>query len=131
MKKQLFTAAILSTLMLAGPVLADDSTSTKTETTYTPASNGGYESKYTIEHTDANGTTVTHQADKKVDIDSKGNKETKVDIKNTTDPKGLMNKSTTEIQNKAVEKDGKSEYSHKKTVDGDVVEKTDQEKQAQ
>jgi len=131
MKKQLLAAAILSTLMLGGPVLADDSVSTKSESTYTPSSNGGYESKDTIEHTDANGTTIDRKAEKKVDVDSKGNKETIVNIKTTTDPKGLMNKSSTEIENKAVEKDGKSEYSHKKTVNGDVVEKSDQEQQQQ
>jgi len=129
MKKQLFTTAILTTLMLAGPVLAADSVTTKSESTYTPSSNGGYESKDTVEHTDANGTTTSRKAEEKVDVDSKGNKETKVDIKSTTDPKGLMNKSTTEIENTAVEKNGKTEYTHKKTVDGDVVEKTDQEKQ--
>lgn len=131
MKKQLLAAAALSALMLSAPVLADDSVSTKSESTYSPASNGGYESKDSVEHTNADGTTTTRKSDEKVDIDSKGNKETKVNIQSTTDPKGLFNKSSTEIENKAVQKDGKTEYSHKKTVDGTTVEESDEQKKQQ
>ncbi len=45
-------------------------------------------------------------------------------MKETTDPKGLFNKQTTEVKNKAVEKDGKTEYTHEKTVNGKTVDET-------
>ncbi len=59
-----------------------------------------------------------------MDVDSNGNKTTKVDIKDTTDPKGLFNKQTTQIKNTAAEKNGKSEYTHEKIVNGTTVDET-------
>jgi hypothetical protein len=125
MKNKLFALAALSSLLVTLPAMAETTTDSKSETKIESTSNGGYTVKDKAEKTDPNGTVTTEESTKDVDVDSKGNKTTKVDIKNTSDPKGLFNKQTTEIKNKSVDKDGKSEYSHKKTVNGTDVEDMD------
>lgn len=127
--KKLYALTALSALLAAGPALADDSVSNNATSTYKPTSNGGYEAKDSVEHTDANGTTTNSSIKKTVDVDSHGNTTTTVDTKKSTDPKGLMNKTTTETHDKSTVKDGKTEYTHKKTVDGKTVEQTDEKQQ--
>ncbi|MDP9128057.1 MAG: hypothetical protein M3N08_07355 [Pseudomonadota bacterium] len=124
--KKLYALTALSALLASSPVLADDAVSNQTKSTYQPLANGGFEAKDSVEHTNANGTSTAETVDKKVSIDKNGNKETTVDVKASTDPKGLMNKTTTEVHDKAIEKDGKEEYKHKKTVNGKTVEETDE-----
>lgn len=131
MRKTLLAAAALSAVLVAGPSFAATSTDASTETSYDAKDNGGYTAKEKTEHTDASGTTVKHTATKKVDVDSKGNKETTVDVKSSTDPKGLMNKTSVETKNKAVEKDGSATYMHKKIVNGKTVEENTEEQQSQ
>lgn len=121
MRKTIFAFAALAAFMIVTPSFAA-STDNSTETSFDAKDNGGYVAKEKAESTDANGTTVKHNTTKKVDVDNKGNKETTVDIKSSNDPKGLFNKTSTEVKNKAVEKDGKTEYSHKKIVNGKTVE---------
>lgn len=126
--RKLFALAALSAFLIATPSFAATTTTdSSSDTSYDAKDNGGYVAKEKSETTDANGTTIKHATTKKVDLDSNGNKTTKVNIKSSTDPKGLMNKSTTETTNKAVEKDGKSEYTHKKTVNGKTVEENSEE----
>jgi len=123
MKKILLSFAA-PTMLLATLALADNSAS------YDTNSAGDSNVKEHSESTDANGTTRTQDVTKKVDVDSNGSRTTKVDVKDSTDPKGLFNKKTTEIKNKAVQKNGKTEYSHKKSVNGTTVEETDQKTEA-
>ena len=128
MRKSVYALAALSAVLLASPAFAATTTTDqKSDTSYQQKDDGSYTAKEKTESTDAAGTTVEHTATKKVDVDSNGNKTTSVDIKNSTDPKGLMNKTSTEVKNKAVEKDGESKYTHKKIVNGKTVEdKTDE-----
>jgi hypothetical protein len=49
----------------------------------------------TSRSTDANGTTYEQQNSTDVEIDAAGRRKTIVRTKSTTDPKGLMNKTTT------------------------------------
>ncbi|MDX2027393.1 MAG: hypothetical protein SFW62_02010 [Alphaproteobacteria bacterium] len=128
MKKQFLASVALAALLIAGPALAAD-TSAKSESSVRTHSDGGYEAKDKMENTDSSGTNIEKETTKKVDVDSEGNKKTTVHIKSKKDPKGLFNKSTTEIKNKAVEKDGKTEYSHTKKVDGKTVEQNNQMQQ--
>jgi hypothetical protein len=55
------------------------------------------DSKYenTSSSTDAKGTKTTSQSSSEVGTDAQGNKHSVIKTKTTTDPKGLMNKSTT------------------------------------
>ena len=55
------------------------------------------ESKYenTSSSTDASGTQTTRQTSSEVGTDAQGNKHSVIKTKVTSDPKGLMNKSTT------------------------------------
>ena len=124
MKPTLLTAVAL-TALIAAPAHAADTPESKSQQNYQATDNGGFKASDQSEATDASGTTVTHETTKKVDVDSRGNTTTTVDIKKSEDPKGLFNKSTTEVENKAVQKDGKAEYIHKKIVNGKTVEKTD------
>jgi hypothetical protein len=123
MKAVYYTVAALTILLANNPSFGDNP-SAAVNSNYEAKDNGGSVTKEKKVSVDAAGTTTTEESTKKVDVDSNGNKTTKVDIKNTTDPKGLFNKQTTEVKNKAVEKDGKSEYTHEKTVNGTTVEQT-------
>ena len=123
MKTVYYTVAALTILLANNPSFGDN-TSATTHTDYQSTDNGGSSMKEKSVSTDAAGTTTTQETTKKVDVDSNGNKTTKVDIKDTTDPKGLFNKQTTEVKNKAVEKDGKTEYTHQKIVNGTTVDET-------
>lgn len=121
MQKKLFALALLSATLATGQAYAADP-SAKTETSYQSKDNGGFVAKDKSQSTDESGTTMTRETTKKVDVDADGNKEVKVESKTVTDPKGLFNKTSTEVENKAVEKDGVTEHSHVKKVDGKTVE---------
>lgn len=55
------------------------------------------ENKYenTSSSTDSKGTETTRQSSSEIGTDAQGNKHSVIKTKITTDPKGLMNKSTT------------------------------------
>jgi hypothetical protein len=121
MRSTLLTATALSFVLLTGAAAAS-TPEVKTETNYEAKDNGGYTAKEKAESTDANGTTTERVTSKKVDVDSNGNKETTVETKSSTDPKGMFNKTSTEVKNKKVEKEDESKYSHKKIINGKTVE---------
>ena len=122
--KPLLTLTALIAVSAAMPALAED-TSAQSETSIKSMSNGGMKAEEKTESTDANGTVSNSKTTKNVDVDSNGDKKTTVDIQDSKDPKGLFNKSTTKVHNEAVEKNGKTEYTHKKTVNGKTVEESD------
>ena len=124
-KQQLFALAALTTMALASSVAAEDMPSAKNQSTYEATDNGGYEKTDQTSQTDSNGTTVTHTATKKVDVDNQGNAKTTVNIKDKKNPKGIFNKSSTiETKNTSTSKDGKVETSHETKVNGDTVQKS-------
>lgn len=124
MKTQ-FACLAVALLLIAAPAHAED-TSYKSETSVKTHDDGGYEAKEKVTNKDDAGTVRKRETKKTVDADSDGNKETTVRIKSSNDPKGLFNKTTTEVENKAVEKNGKTEYSHTKKIDGKTVEETNE-----
>lgn len=113
--------ALTAALMLAAPAFAADVSAT-TKTEYKQGDNGSYESKKVMEKEQSNGTAVKDQTSVSVDKDEDGNVEKKIERKTTTDPKGLMNKTTTKTTETVKDTADKKEYSHKKEVDGDTVE---------
>ena len=84
------TFASLATLSFA--VLAVSACSMTPRSEIATKAPGTYES--TTKHTDANGTSSTVKKTTVVREDAYGNKTGTVQTKTTTDPKGLMNKST-------------------------------------
>jgi len=73
------------------------------KTTYKDKSNGGYKKTTTKAHVDHAGTDTKTENSTDVDVDSNG-KTTEVDkTTNTTDPKGLMNKTSTTTKVKKVD----------------------------
>ena len=121
MTKHLIALAAL--VLLCTPLMAsaNEKSSAKTESTYN-ADDDSYTVKDKTETTDISGTTMKREATKKVTVDEKGNRATKVEVKTTKDPKGLFNKTTTEVENEAKETDGETTISRKKKVDGEIVE---------
>lgn len=114
--------ALAATLILTAPAAfaADVSASTKTE--YKQDEDGGYESKKTVEKKDTEGTKTKQQMAVSVEQDDDGNYKKTVEHQTTVDPEGLMNKSTTKTTETTTADDGKTEYKHKKVVDGETVE---------
>ena len=86
MKKNMVTIITLSALALSLNACMDIQNAMDTP-----------ESKYenTSSSTDANGTQTTRQSSSEVGTDAQGNKHSVIKTKTTTDPKGLLNKSTT------------------------------------
>lgn len=118
-KQTLF--AIAAALMLSAPAFAADVSAT-TKTEYKQGDNGSYESKKTAESEDRDGTVVKEQNAVSVDKDKDGNYKKTIEHKTTTDPKGLMNKTTTKTKDTITSDEDKNEVTHKKVVDGDTVE---------
>ena len=88
-----------------------DTESASSQTKVERDSNGDYERNTTAESTDAAGTTTEDNTKVKVKQDSKGNYKKTVESDSSTDPKGLMNKTTTKTTD-TVEKnaDGSTKY---------------------
>ena len=71
------------------------------ERTALDAPPGNYEK--TTSSTDANGTTTKTQNSTDVSVDKNGNKTAVIKSKTTKDPKGLMNKTTTNESEQVIE----------------------------
>jgi len=122
MTKSLLLFTALATVALAVPAFAADESGSSTVTTKSD-SDGNFTKKTNAEHTDAAGTTTKSSTDVKVKTDSNGNVKKTVESDSSTDPKGLMNK-TTSSSKTTVEKnaDGTGSYAHKEKVNGTTVE---------
>ena len=113
----------VAAVVFAAPGYAADKETYKSETKIEKDSKGNYESKANVSKTDMEGTTT--KAEKKVDInvDSDGETKKTVTTEESTDPKGLMNKTTTKTKDtEKTHSDGTAETTHKKTVNGKTVE---------
>jgi hypothetical protein len=123
MKKSILLASVAA-FALTAPAFAAEKETYKSETKIEKDAKGNYDAKNTVSKTDAAGTTTTSEKKVDVDVDSNGNVEKVVKTKETTDPKGLMNKTSTTTTSTETHKDGQVETSHKKVVDGKTVEDT-------
>lgn len=123
MNKMVVLLASAASVAFVAPVFAADKETFKSETKIEKDSKGNYNSKSSTSTTDAAGTTSSMEKKVSVDVDSDGSREKTVKTEETTDPKGLMNKTTTKIKDtEKTDKNGNVETSHKKTVNGKTVE---------
>lgn len=98
-------------------------TKTTEDETASSDAKGNLKDSYTKDSVDSAGTAHQRKADVQVKVHSDGTSKATVTDKSVTDPKGLLNKHTTEVETTAEEKkDGSVVESTKKTVDGKVVE---------
>ncbi len=126
MKNKLILSAFAAvTLVISSPAFSADKETYKSSTMVEKDTDGNYEKKVSEKATDAAGTTTAKEVKAKVDVDNNGDKESTVTTKSSTDPKGLMNKTTVKTEDKVKMKDGKTEAEHKKTVNGKTVEDTE------
>jgi len=61
------------------------------------------EYKHSQSNTDSRGNVIEHKRSTKVSVDKNGHKKAVVTTKNTKDPKGLMNKTTTSETKEIIE----------------------------
>jgi hypothetical protein len=90
---------------------------------------GDLDSKSVTKSSTANATDEAVM-EKKVRVDSKGNRMSKITHRKSHDPKGLMNKTTTETTDVSqTQASGAVKSTHETTVDGRVTEQTEQSDQ--
>jgi hypothetical protein len=98
--KNTLAMAIATVLTVAGTAYSEESATNKSSLEM--KDNGGYEANRASTHVNANGTAHTMKKNVDVDVDGKGNVTATTNTKQTVDPKGLMNKQTTETKTKVV-----------------------------
>ncbi len=106
--------------LVAAPVWADD-VEVESKSSIEHGKHGSFEATSETERHDEHGK-MTKKTDVDVDLDADGEGEAKRETKIVNDPKGLLNKTTTKIEETKKVDDGKVVLKQKKTVDGDVVE---------
>ena len=125
MKHTSILLASVAILALNAPAFAAEKETYKSETKMEKDAKGNYSQKDSATKTDAAGTTTNAEKNVSVDVDSKGNTEKTVKIEESTDPKGLMNKTDVKTKDTVKTKaDGSVETTHIKKVDGKTVEDT-------
>ena len=85
---------------------------------------GNFVEKDITTKTDADGTYVSYEENAKVSVEADGDVNKSTTTKEVTDPKGLMNKTTTTTSNTEKTEDGQVSTSQEIKVDGKTVEKT-------
>ena len=122
MNKFLALLAVTTAVVAATPAIAAD-VSQETKTSVKISEDGDAKKEVMTKSTDAVGTTTKAETEIKKDVDSDGSADVTVTKKSSTDPKGLMNKTSTKVVDETkVDSDGKAKHSHKKVVNGDTVE---------
>lgn len=122
MKKSILLASVAA-IALTAPAFAADKETYKSETKVEKDSKGNYDAKSETSKTDTAGTTTSVEKKVDVDVDGAGNVEKTVKTEETTDPKGLMNKTKVKTKDTTTtHSDGTVDSSHKKTVNGKTVE---------
>jgi hypothetical protein len=124
MTKLLSALAITAAILAATPAVAAD-VSAETKTTYKKDSEGDVKKSTEAKSTDASGTTTKSDAEVKLDVDSNGDATKTVTTEQSTDPKGLFNKTSTKTKDQVKTENGKTTAKHKKVVNGETVEKTE------
>ncbi len=98
--------------------------SVTSDSSFEKDADGNYERKDTITRTDAAGTTRSAEKSVSVEVDDKGNAKKTVISKTSTDPKGLGNKTSEKVTDTKKTTAAETTTTHKKEVDGDVVDKS-------
>lgn len=130
MKWHITVPAMLFTLVTVHPVSAADMKSeTEAKITVKKDEDGNYTEKQSrsSEVVDAAGTKTTSETEVKVESDADGDAKRTVTTETTTDPKGLLNKSTTSTKETTTSEDGKVEKKYKREVDGETVEEKNED----
>jgi hypothetical protein len=121
MNKLFALLAVSTTLVAAAPALANDTVSMEAKHSIKKSDGGNIKEKYSKVTKDAAGTKSVTKVDAKVDVDRDGNVTKKLETVESTDPKGLMNKEKTKTKEVVKTKNGRTETTVKKTVNGDTV----------
>ena len=125
MKTHIVLLAAVAMLTLGGAAMAAEKTSYESKTNVERDSKGNYNEERKTEKTNAAGTTTTTKEKVEVDVHADGDVDNTVKSEKTVDPRGLMNKRSTQTTDtQDVKNDGTSKSTHKKTVDGKTVEST-------
>ena len=124
MKTLLALLAVSTTLAVATPALATESTSVEAKHSVKTDADGNVKEKYSKVTKDAAGTKTVTKVDAKVDVDSNGDVKKTLTTEESTDPKGLMNKEKTTTKEVVQTKSGQTEKHVKKVVNGTTVENT-------
>jgi hypothetical protein len=115
MLKSLMLLSAATSIALAAPAFAKEKTAASVETKVVKEDDGGYTKTVKKKTLDATGTTVTDTTKTKVKVDNQGNTEKTVEVEHSTDPKGLLNKTT--VKSKNVVKEESGDGSYEKTVE--------------
>lgn len=125
MNKTYILLASVAAFALSVPALAADKETYESKTKIESDAKGNYDEKSKVEKTDSAGTETAVEKKVDVDVDAKGNVDKSVKTVETTDPKGLFNKTKVKTTDtKKTQSDGSVKVTHKKVVNGDTVEKT-------
>lgn len=122
--KKLTLAALLATVAFT-PAFALEKGEVKAETKVEQDAKGNLEKTTKVEQKDAAGNKSSVKTETDVDVDADGEVEKTEKKTEVTDPKGLGNKEKVVTKDKTVTtKEGATETSHTKEVNGKKVEET-------
>ncbi len=120
--KSLLTLAAVAAIAAAPAAFAADKPAAKHEAKVeVKDDNGSYTQTSKDVQKDSAGTTMSAEKKTDVNVDSKGNVETKAVKEEVTDPKGLFNEQKTKTEVKTKVEDGKNVKETKKVVNGKTV----------
>jgi hypothetical protein len=118
MKTRTLLLASVAAFTLTGGALAADKSSYESNTSVNRDAKGNYNEEREVEKTNAAGTTSTTRESDEMDVDSNGDTDRTVKSESSTDPRGLMNKSSTKVTDtKNVKNTGATKTTHTKVVD--------------
>ena len=121
--KSLFFGMLLLSMIGPGLVVAAEPAREDVKTKVEQKDDGGFYKHVDIERTDKAGTLRATDHETDVDVDGDGTITRTRSTEETTDPKGLLNKSTTKTTEKEIlNPDGTRQIEREKTVNGKTVE---------
>ncbi len=124
MKTHIVLLASVAAFAMVGSAFAAEKETYESKTKVTSDSKGNYNEDSKTEKTNAAGSSVRKEK-VEVDVHANGDVDNTVESEKTTDPKGLMNKTSTKTTDtQDVKHDGAVKNTHKKVVDGKTVEST-------
>jgi hypothetical protein len=117
------TVTVAAIALSAPAIAADEKIESKVK--IEKEADGDYKETSKTTHKDSDGTTTMTRTRIDVDVEDDGSRETTVETRKVTDPKGLLNRETAKtVDRETVKADGTVESSHTKTVNGKTVEDT-------
>lgn len=124
MKTFKFALLAATAIALTSPAYAADTTKVDVKHSVKSDTDGNIKETYAKTKVDAAGTKTESKVEAKVDVDKDGDAEKTIETVESTDPKGLMNKTKTKTKEVVKNHNGQIEKSTKKIVDGKTVEDT-------